>query len=168
MDVSGRKQQSTSSLHDRQTSRSWLSYSLWSSLKRRVVTTSIHSLRWRYTLPRPRMRCSRYSVVQMVKALYYFQRTVAKGGLARVVGEQGMASSLTVSRARLLPEYIRAQSSRSSVPATLNFLRPPSVRRCKATLLACAPTFCCIFSSSFSGSSDSVSANARTNRRPSK
>lgn len=28
----------------------------------------------------------------MVKALYYFQRTVAKGGLARVVGEQGMAS----------------------------------------------------------------------------
>lgn len=59
-------------------------------------------------------------------------------------------------------------SSSSSLPATLNFLRPPAVRRCRATLLACAPTFCCIFSNSFSGSSASASANDKFRRRPNK
>jgi hypothetical protein len=92
MDVSGRKQQTTSGLHDRQTSRSWLLYSLWSSLKRRVVAMPIDAIHWRYTLSMLRKRCSRYSAVQRVIAPYYFQRTAAKDGLACADEEQGRAS----------------------------------------------------------------------------
>jgi hypothetical protein len=66
------------------------------------------------------------------------------------------------------PPKILYSSPSASSPSTLNFLRPPPVSFCSATLLTCEPTFFCIFSISSSASAGSLSAYSITRRRPSK